>query len=425
MTAFVAYDVTRLAMRYAVPTPNGIDRIDIAYARHFLAAPNTKRVGTFLYGPQPALFESSHLMPLLTAIDKSWRDGSHSASTYEDVKRTLLGGALEPAQQGRLAGLGKSLRSRARALAPLRMLTPPSLKRALSKRLPSNAIFIHTTHYPFEYLFRWLGLRRDIKAVFFIHDLLPLEFPEYFEPRHIDWHRRSLEIFAQFGRAAIVNTHVVERQVVQFLHSRGRHDVLVLTLPMPAAPAFGPSQGIDADLGELPYFVTCGTIEPRKNQILLLQVWRELARRWGARTPKLVLLGNRGWENENVVDLLDRSSEIAKHVFEIADLPTSDMARVIASARALLMPSFGEGYGLPVVEARLLGTPVIASDIPVFREIAPEATLRHPLDGTGWLAAIEQYAERPRTASLSHSFAALANAQARYFAEVEDFIERL
>ncbi len=76
-------------------------------------------------------------------------------------------------------------------------------------------------------------MRSDIRAVFFIHDLLPLQFPEYFEPKHVAWHRRSLEIFAQYGRAAIVNSHVVEHQVLDFLRSHHRHGAPVLTLPMP------------------------------------------------------------------------------------------------------------------------------------------------------------------------------------------------
>src|SRR5690242_2428289 len=126
MTAFVAYDVTRLGMRYAVPTPNGIDRIDIAYARHFLDAPNALRAGTFLYGLQPALFESSRLMSFLDAIDKNWREGNRSSTTYQDIKRTIRGGPSESSErQRRLLGFGKTLERRARGLVPLRMLASP------------------------------------------------------------------------------------------------------------------------------------------------------------------------------------------------------------------------------------------------------------------------------------------------------------
>jgi glycosyltransferase involved in cell wall biosynthesis len=424
VTTFIAYDVTRLLMRYTVPTPNGIDRIDLAYAHHFLGAPKAARAGAFLHGLQPALIESRSLVTVLAAIDQNWRYGSpNSGPTYDDIKQILLGRVPKsPSRLGPLERLSKNLKAGACRLAPLRMLNPKAFKRALFDRLPTGAVFIHTTHYPFEYLFRWLELRRDVKAVFFIHDLLPLQFPEYFEPTHIAWHLRSLNILARYGHAAIVNTHVVERQVLDFLRSRGRQDVRVLALPIPPDPAFVAAYEVDPDLVDTPYFVMCGTIEPRKNQVMLLQVWRELARQWGIRTPKLVLVGKRGWENENVVDLLDRSLEIHKHVIEVTGLPTSALARLIAGARALLMPSFAEGYGLPIIEARAVGIPVIASDIPVFREIAAEATFLPPLDGTGWLTAVQAHTELKDRRLVGPRSDALRCAEASYFTQIEDFI---
>jgi glycosyltransferase involved in cell wall biosynthesis len=103
---------------------------------------------------------------------------------------------------------------------------------------------------------------------------------------------------------------------------------------------------------------------------MILRLWRELIAKQGNAAPKLVLVGARGWKNRDAVDLLDGCALLKNHVLEVSGLATPSLKRVMKGARALLMPSFGEGYGLPLAEALALGTPVIASDIPVFREIA-------------------------------------------------------
>jgi len=115
----------------------------------------------------------------------------------------------------------------------------------------------------------------------------------------------------------------------------------------------------------------------------------------GPKAPHLVMIGRRGWENEAVIDHLDRSSAVRKLVHEITDLTDEQVAALIRGARALLAPSLAEGFDLPVIEALTLGAPVIASDIPVHRELARAAQLIDPLDGLGWIDAIQSACDHP------------------------------
>jgi glycosyltransferase involved in cell wall biosynthesis len=141
-------------------------------------------------------------------------------------------------------------------------------------------------------------------------------------------------------------------------------------------------------LAARPYFVAVGTIEPRKNHLLLLNAWREMAQGVGP-TPRLVIVGERGWENEQVVDMLERCPGIADRVWETHGRSDAGLRRLIANARGLLAPSFAEGFGLPLIEALGLGAPTVASDIPIFHEVAGEAAIfRSPIDGVGWREAI-------------------------------------
>jgi hypothetical protein len=106
-----------------------------------------------------------------------------------------------------------------------------------------------------------------------------------------------------------------------------------------------------------------------------------------------VLVGQRGWETENVVDMLERCPALRGTVIEHNALPDAEMVRLLKGARALLLPSFAEGFGFPVIEGLELGVPALCSDIPALRETGgsvPE--FLDPLDGPGWRAAILDYA---------------------------------
>jgi len=207
---------------------------------------------------------------------------------------------------------------------------------------------------------------------------------------------------------------------------RGRAGIPILVAPLPP-PAHGASH-IQDNGSAPPYYVVVGTIEARKNHLLLLNVWRSLARGPGP-APRLVVVGARGWDSEQALDLLERSRLLAPHVMEVSGLGTPGLQRLIGGARALLAPSFEEGYGLPIAEALAVGTPVVASDIPVFREISQgQALLLDPTDGPAWRAMIaEMTADKSPLREKWRAAAARYRAPdwGGYFAEVERFLAEL
>ena len=127
--------------------------------------------------------------------------------------------------------------------------------------------------------------------------------------------------------------------------------------------------------------------------MMLLDIWLRLIDRFGGTAPRLLVIGQRGWEADDVFNRLDRDEKLRGHVIELNECSDVDLARHLAVARALLFPSLAEGYGLPLVEALDAGVPVIASDLPVFREIgAGIPTFIDPGASSEWEAAILDYA---------------------------------
>lgn len=229
----------------------------------------------------------------------------------------------------------------------------------------------------------------DVKPIFFVHDLIPITYPEYSNPGEDIRYREKMNYVLALASGVITNSKATYCDLVQYAEQTNqsmRRAKVALLAPgmLPASPGPRPI--------EKPYFVILSTIEPRKNHALLLQIWRSLVQRLGEQTPQLVVIGQRGWECENVLDLLDRSQFLKGVVTEISRCNDADLVTYIHHSQALLSPSFIEGYGLPLVEALALGVPVIASDIPVFREIVGDvAEYADPLDGKRWEELILEY----------------------------------
>jgi glycosyltransferase involved in cell wall biosynthesis len=192
---------------------------------------------------------------------------------------------------------------------------------------------------------------------------------------------------------------------------------------MPTSPIFAGERQVDVALRNIPYFVVCSTIEPRKNHLMLLHVWRELVRRYGDEAPKLVIVGNRGWKYESVVAMLEHCPAITKNVVEVCGLTTPALKRLVDGSCALLMPSFAEGYGLPVREALMADVPVIASDIPAFREIRDERlTLLSPINGEAWLDTIRVFAGGHLSRSTISAPRAKPETWTNYFDKIDAFV---
>jgi glycosyltransferase involved in cell wall biosynthesis len=424
----ITYDVTHLVFRMAARAMTGIDRIDLAYGRHFAVADGAV-TGAFCGAAGPHVMNTATLRRIVRQAQRgSWEhEPLESDKNFLRVRDWLEGQAPGPEVARKLISPRVGLANQLAA----RFWWGRCRIAQWNRTVPAGAIYLNIAEHWLEYhhYFDWLSSRPDVQAAFFVHDLLPLDYPEYFRPGYEAVFRRRFETIAKRGTAFVVSTNVVRDRLREALAPHGKSDAPIHVAPFPSPLALADVAEAGSDAPSHPYFVLVSTIEPRKNHLLVLNVWRELAALLGDATPRLVLVGSRGWENEQVIDMLDRCTGIADRVLRTSRVSRHGLTWLIRHAQAVLMPSFDEGYGLPLVEALSLGTPVIASDTATFREVTRGSALLLPaIDGVAWRETIIAYAKRAAPAWQ------LAKAKAKpfrppnwdgYFRRLDEFLTSL
>ncbi len=124
---------------------------------------------------------------------------------------------------------------------------------------------------------------------------------------------------------------------------------------------------------ELPskYILSVGSIEPRKNLIGLLKAYNLLDKSL-KQEYKLVLVGFKGWENQEIMETIDENKE---NIYYLGFISDKELAQVYNLATCFVFPSFYEGFGLPPLEAMACGTPVISSNTSSLPEVGGDAVV--------------------------------------------------
>jgi glycosyltransferase involved in cell wall biosynthesis len=267
--------------------------------------------------------------------------------------------------------------------------------------------------------------RRELRPVHLVHDLIPITHPQFCRQGEAERHARRMATVLESAAGVVANSAHTLATFAEFAAARGRA-VPPAAVAWPGTPVL---PRVPVPAASEPTFVILGTIEGRKNHALLLALWRRmLAAGGGNFVPRLVIVGRRGWQAEDVFAELEGGA-FGDRVSEVGALDDRRLAEALAGAWALLFPSFAEGYGIPLVEALAAGVPVIASDLPVFREIGqgvPE--LIAPGDAAAWEAAIADYAlpDSPRRAAQLARLAQFAAPDWRgHFARVDALLASL
>ncbi|UPG73560.1 glycosyltransferase [Roseomonas gilardii subsp. gilardii] len=195
-----------------------------------------------------------------------------------------------------------------------------------------------------------------------LHDTIPLALPEWCEARTVSDYAAWFSALPLLADGILCNSEATAADLRRFAarYLPGQEWPPLAVVPLNGAPPPPPREAsLPPELESRPYALCTGTIEGRKNHLLLFQAWLTLARRLGGACPLLVCVGRPGWRSEGAMALLEASPELAARVVILPEVDDATLYALTRHCRFAVSASHGEGWGLPVSEALALGRPVL------------------------------------------------------------------
>ncbi len=337
-------DISRLASRAGL-VATGVDRVELAY----LAALTDDRTAPLFGVCRTALgFVLLDRAGLTAFRDAVVTRQFPSPDILSRLNRQLSGPARLGQSFVRRVAVGRSLHR--------------GLPRLL-RRMPQGFTYINVGHSNLTaQVCQSVKAQVGARIAILIHDTIPLDWPDLQCPGTVADFARKLAVARRYADVIICTSAACAGDVTRHMVMMGRVPPILtahLGVPQPVPQAEDIPPGV---MPLRPYFVILGTIEPRKNHAMLLDIWED----WGPGAPELLICGRRGWRNRSVFERLDAG---VPHVTEVPDLTDGAVAALLTGSRGLLFPSLAEGFGLPPLEAAALGVPVICADLPPCREL--------------------------------------------------------
>lgn len=211
------------------------------------------------------------------------------------------------------------------------------------------------------------ALSSEVNVVSTVHDLCHLIAPATMRTNLYWAYRLFFERDIRRANRILVNSNGTAERLHQMLGLRAAGVVLPAVASDFRRPLPEVITSTLAKLGVVrPYLLTVGTLEPRKNLKLLVEVFAHLKRIGQLTQHRLVLAGGKGWKDRRLKRLLRQHADAG--VMPLGYVAEADLPSLYAGTDAFVFPSLYEGFGMPVLEARACGARIVASDIPEIRE---------------------------------------------------------
>ena len=337
----VCLDLSRTVARADQTVRTGIDRVELAYLDRFLSDSSRLVHGLVRLRGGHVLLDRQALVRLRSDLERRHRRGFSGQNRLGLRRRLLLQG----------------------------FVPRPFLARKVAQRLSPDVWYVNVGHTDFgDRVVEAFGGLPGARIAVMLHDVIPLTHPQFQRPGIPQRFARMLNRVVASADLVICNSGHTEADLRRILIGKERlPETCVAPLGVVTAP---PSLHVPGQIDlERPVFTCIGTLEPRKNHALLLDVWEQMERRLPpSDVPQLAVIGRRGWADPSLFRRIDRMQVGGASIHEFNAMQDGQVTTLLQASAGLLFPSQAEGFGLPGVEAAALGVPVICSPLPVLRE---------------------------------------------------------
>ena len=307
----IVYDVSRLIRRRASLRPTGIDRIDLEFLRTLSAQSGDRLKLVTLSGNRPVFLSQTEGRYLIQRLSRVWLEDDGAPVS---IPRLFEYRGLATARSS--VGLSQSqeqgtIHSVMKLAALVRRTCFPGYQGARVKGIDGGFAYVNVGHHGLPRSPKSLEILANLgmtKIFAYLHDLIPISHPEFLPSGSARRFLDFLEALCSCPNVEfLVNSSATMGELREWMHARnldnsvsivppslnhvGRHVRSHCLLPNRAA-----------------FFLTVGSIEPRKNHALLLAIWRRLAQRFGPRTPKLIIAGHFGWNSGDILHQIKTGS---------------------------------------------------------------------------------------------------------------------
>jgi len=248
----------------------------------------------------------------------------------------------------------------------------------------------------------WEGIQRakqrGVTVGFIIYDLLPLDYPQFFPAKisaafsnwfeQVSKHADFLECISQTVHGKVVQRLFQHASTAELAYRTGWFSLGCELKESRSSDTNISPELLDlfSDKQEQSPWLMVGTLEPRKNHSFVIDSFERLWR--GGWSEKLLLLGRVGWNCDKLIRRIRSHPEFGKRLYMSNHSNDSEVEYAYRKSKGVITSSWDEGYGLPIVEGLHYNGTVIASDIPVHREVGLDRVHYFPLKDPNSLVEI-------------------------------------